>query len=962
MTRGILGQGEGPQRARFSLPKPPVIIRKAIQLGSPHGQGPAPAWVKRRADAAAGNAPQQVMLTMDKVQAAILDWNYYEVVKGGVAHMQMMKPVPKTFSSAAMYAETFKSLLLEELRASAQQVYEEDSRASRSARQKPGSLVGVAMKLQSQQRLSTLFQLELTMDKIEGPGFRMDDLLLLVRPEGDPLQQDPGPHCLLLVNQLEDTPGIHGQTTLHASASFSGNAPGRQADEALRRLLPGTTWHATRVMSCTPHLRQFQALCKLGSLPTQHLQHILQPRATGPSLKPHNLASALVSNSLKASLEQHYNESQQRAICACLSASEPFTLIQGPPGTGKTAAIIGIISALLLARRPVATANGKSSASEAALDAEYAQNKRSRLSKKDTGNPLKLTGEAPPVRVLVCAQSNAAVDELVERLGTQGLFAVSSNGKARRIPAMVRMGKMESATSTAQWFQIDAVAAANDEHVGEAQGSYTAARRRVREIRQEMDTLHEKMRAMEAATQASDQPVAEEQGEDGAGLSGTSSTDVAAGEDTCKSAARKAARPSSKVQAEKLAGLKARKKELHGQLNANRVSAKAGPEEVAKAKRAVRQAIVDHAEIVACTLSAAGGDLLNLTHTGRRFDAVLTDEAAQALEPAALIPLQMLAANGGKVVLVGDPKQLPATVLSRAAQAKLLSQSLFERLQQAGHGVVMLSEQYRMHPAISMWPSLFFYERKLLDGPELRDGSCRRAPWHSRPCFPPLAFFDCQEGRERSGAGAGGSLSNSTEAELAAKLLAGLLKRHGEDVREVALLTPYRAQLGILRRAAQRELDEKALLTVTFATVDGFQGKEADVVIFSCVRASGEASKIGFLADVRRMNVGLTRARRSLWVIGHRKTLLSCAPWASFLKDCQKRKALFSAASPFSGLLHAPLSQLLASSPGSEDGVLTKRPRDVEPASEGSKRSRTLDKRSNADASQHRRRAAGSYE
>lgn len=71
-----------------------------------------------------------------------------------------------------------------------------------------------------------------------------------------------------------------------------------------------------------------QALCKLGSLPKQHLQHILHPMATGPSHRSHTLASALVPNSLKASLEQHYNESQQKAICACLSASEPFTLIQ----------------------------------------------------------------------------------------------------------------------------------------------------------------------------------------------------------------------------------------------------------------------------------------------------------------------------------------------------------------------------------------------------------------------------------------------------------------------------------------------------------------------------------------------------------------------------------------------------------------------------------------------------------
>ena len=87
----------------------------------------------------------------------------------------------------------------------------------------------------------------------------------------------------------------------------------------------------------------------------------------------------------------------------------------------------------------------------------------------DAGNPLKLTGDCPPTRVLVCAQSNAAVDELVERLGTQGLFAVGLD-KQRRVPAMVRMGKIESATSTAQWFQIDAVAAANDDHAGEVEG------------------------------------------------------------------------------------------------------------------------------------------------------------------------------------------------------------------------------------------------------------------------------------------------------------------------------------------------------------------------------------------------------------------------------------------------------------------------------------------------------------
>lgn len=154
-------------------------------------------------------------------------------------------------------------------------------------------------------------------------------------------------------------------------------------------------------------------------------------------------------------------------------------------------------------------------------------------------------------------------------------------------------------------------------------------------------------------------------------------------------------------------------------------------------------------------------------------------QAAQALEPAALIALHLLAPMA-KVVLVGDPKQLPATVLSRAAEAGNLTQSLFERLQQvrtpfilrrlalwrcqrswasmrgpksarainwppmqAGWPVVMLSEQYRMHPAIKAWPARYFYDDRLVDGGTVVSGGCS-ADFHSKACFPPLAFFDCR--------------------------------------------------------------------------------------------------------------------------------------------------------------------------------------------------------------------------
>jgi senataxin len=91
---------------------------------------------------------------------------------------------------------------------------------------------------------------------------------------------------------------------------------------------------------------------------------------------------------------------------------------------------------------------------------------------------------------------------------------------------------------------------------------------------------------------------------------------------------------------------------------------------------------------------------------------------------------------------------------------------------------------------------------------------------------------------------------------------------------------------------------------VQFATVDGFQGREADVVIFSCVRAhSGGSGGVGFLSDVRRMNVALTRARRSLWVVGHADTLAGCQPWQELMAHCRQQRRLFSAEAPYTRLV-----------------------------------------------------------
>lgn len=302
------------------------------------------------------------------------------------------------------------------------------------------------------------------------------------------------------------------------------------------------------------------------------------------------------------------------------------------------------------------------------------------------------------------------------------------------------------------------------------------------------------------------------------------------------------------------------------------------------------------------------------------FDALVIDEAAQALEPATLIPFQLIKPGASRIILVGDPRQLPPTVLSKAAEGARLAQSLFERLQRCGWPVCMLDEQYRMHPDISRFPSKFFYEGRLLDGVGINTTS-RGALFHKQPCFAPFVVWDCQEGREHGGGkgGKGGSLRNVAEAEVAAVLAAGLLRSYPGEVGSIVVITPYRAQLGALRSEFRRELGGDAALAaagVEFGTVDGFQGREADVVIFSCVRAqpgavsNGGGARVGFLADVRRMNVGLTRARRALWVVCHASTLQRSDAWRPLLEEASNRQILYAAKQPFRRLLTSTASQL----------------------------------------------------
>ena len=196
--------------------------------------------------------------------------------------------------------------------------------------------------------------------------------------------------------------------------------------------------------------------------------------------------------------------------------------------------------------------------------------------------------------------------------------------------------------------------------------------------------------------------------------------------------------------------------------------------------------LVEDAEIVFTTLSSSG---LQFIAKSSGFDTLVIDEACQAVEAASLIPLHT---GVSRCVMVGDPRQLPATVLSQEPGAALYQRSLFERLEQAGAQVHMLKVQYRMHQSIREFPSAYFYGGGLRDGPNVQG---RKSFVEGDFWFRPMVYYDVASKESRPD---GKSVCNVEEAEMCSKLLGHLFTSYGQmmDLRgKVAILTPYRQQM-----------------------------------------------------------------------------------------------------------------------------------------------------------------------
>jgi ATP-dependent RNA/DNA helicase IGHMBP2 len=298
--------------------------------------------------------------------------------------------------------------------------------------------------------------------------------------------------------------------------------------------------------------------------------------------------------------------------------------------------------------------------------------------------------------------------------------------------------------------------------------------------------------------------------------------------------------------------------------------------EAKETEKYILQRLLDQAQAVTCTLVGASDHRL----AKMKWDFAFIDEAAQALEPAAWIPALM----ADRVVLAGDPFQLAPIVKSVAAAKKGLATTLLEKGIARTSYAVLLNEQYRMNERIMGFSNHWFYDDQLIAHPSVRYSALHVDE-------PVLEFIDtagCGYAEHHPAEGSKESLANAEEAALLVRHLTQLLDRRGHQILSVGVIAPYRAQVETLRQY----LPEDARIVAQ--TVDGFQGQERDVIYISLTR-SNEDGLIGFLAEHRRMNVAMTRARRKLVVVGDSATLGGDGFYAAFVEYCEQHGAYHSA-------------------------------------------------------------------
>lgn len=669
---------------------------------------------------------------------------------------------------------------------------------------------------------------------------------------------------------------------LHFYVGDSYDSNSKVDDHILRKLHPKGIWYLTVLGSLATTQREYIALHAFRRLNLQMQTAILHPSPEHfPKYEeqPPAMPECFTPNFVEY-LHKTFNGPQLAAIqwAAMHTAAGtssgvtkrqdpwPFTLVQGPPGTGKTHTVWGMLNVIHLVQyqhyytallKKVAPESYKQT-NESTSDNVSMGSIDEVLQSMDQNLFRTLPKLCPKPRMLVCAPSNAATDELLARVLDRGF--IDGEMKVYR-PDVARVG-VDSQTRAAQAVSVERrTEQLLVKNRDEILGWMHQLKARDAQLAQQMLCLQRELNAAAAAVRSQgsvgvdpDVLVARDQNRD------TLLQNLAAVVES---------RDKILVEMNRLVILESR---FRSGSNFNLEEARANLE----------ASFANEAEIVFTTVSSSGRKLFSrLTHG---FDMVVIDEAAQASEVAVLPPLSLGAA---RCVLVGDPQQLPATVISKAAGTLLYSRSLFERFQQAGCPTMLLSVQYRMHPHIRDFPSRYFYQGRLTDSESVTN--LPDEAYYKDPLLRPYVFYDITHGRE-SHRGGSVSYQNIHEAQICLRLYEHLqktLKSLGMGKISVGIITPYKLQLKCLQREFDDVLSSEEGKDLYINTVDAFQGQERDVIIMSCVRASSHG--VGFVADIRRMNVALTRARRALWVMGNANALMQSDDWAALISDARAR-------------------------------------------------------------------------
>ena len=716
-----------------------------------------------------------------------------------------LENIPITFNSTEEYIRNFFSLFLIEIRA----------QLARNKFTEKESTEIFSLQLVSNNQKRKFFDFELLRENSKGVNYNNGDLILIHKDNLD--NENSNEHTLSIIDKFS-------RNIILSRVELDMNIP--RCNSFAKFLSKNSKWNITKICNMSTINREFSALMSIDDLILKDL--LLNPLEDDDefNIKKREENFFYIPKKLDIVLYQKFNLSQYEAIKSSVK-KKGLTLIQGPPGTGKSTTILGILSVILNSSLQKEENERKNSvimqiSNEMKLAREKEKNKKNKNSNnlnnlnnssekieefnyiKDThpwyfnhqnsnfdeidfeideminfkefpedNKKLMIKPElsdiSAPSKILVCAPSNVAIDEIVRKIINNGLF--DSNGK-KITPKFIRIGPNYN------------------QNIKEYSLDYMIKDYIIKN-----------------------------------NLKSNSDTEI------------------------------------------------------------IKNQILQNVKIICSTLSMAGSNIL--TSLNEKFDTIIIDEASQAIEISTLIPLKY---KCERLILIGDPNQLNATVFSTIALKYNYDQSLFVRFQKANHKVLLLKTQYRMKAEVSNFISEVFYNNLVTN-----DESVYKLPNEiifNKKEFQPMTFYHIESEEKFINS----SFYNETQISIIIELVKKIIEIYKNDIKTIinklAILSPYSKQVNEISFAVKKLICDNNNNSIEVNTIDGFQGKEKSIIIFSTVRSIGSKT-IGFLSDERRINVGLTRAKNCLIIIGDCKVLMKDKNWDKLIRYAFKKGTFY---------------------------------------------------------------------